>query len=186
MPRPTKLTAPVAEKIALAIKGCASYKAAAEHAGVSRASFNAWMARGRSELSRLEAATDALEALPKRARSAAARKARMAAQRAAQPHPDELRYLDFLDTITQADAQAQVRAAAQIAAAGADEWRANAWLLERRDPETFGPPQARVALEGSETGAPLVSIVAVDAQDPETRRLAHELLARAAGRAQPD
>lgn len=186
MPRPTKLTAPVTAAIALAVQGCASYRAAAGNAGVSEASLHAWMARGRTERRRLETATGALEALPKRARTLAARKARMAAQKAAQPIPEELRFLEFLERIEHADSQAQVRAAAQIAQAGAEEWRANAWLLERRDPGTFGPPKARVALEGSEEGRPLVSIVAVDAGDPVTRSLAHALLERQAGRAHPD
>lgn len=182
MPRPTKLTDPVAVAIAAAVSSCASLRAAAGAAGVSEASLHAWMARGRSERARLEAATGELEALP-RARSAVARKARMAAQKAAQPVPGELRYLEFLERIEHADADAQVLAAERIASAGVDEWRAAAWLLERRDPATFGPPKARVAVEGSGDGGPLVSIVAGDATDPETRRLAHELLARQAGRA---
>src|SRR5205814_6946666 len=135
-----KLTPHVADQIVLAVKGCAAFKAAAAHVGVSETTFHAWMARGRAERDRLEAAQRQLEELPKRPRTEAARKARARAQRDAQPQPSELPYLTFVDRIEQADGEAQVRSAALIAA-GADSWRANAWLLERRDAASFGSPK---------------------------------------------
>jgi hypothetical protein len=162
VPRPSKLTTWVADQIALAVKGAASFKAAAELAGVAERSLHAWRARGRAERERLESAALALEALPKRARTAQARKARMAAQRAAQPLPDELRYLELDELLEHADAEAQGGAAAQLAAAGANEWRAAAWLLERRDPEHFGPPRARVAVSGVEDGPIALNVSGFD------------------------
>src|SRR5262249_18010275 len=161
----------------LAVKGGASFKAAAELAGVAERTLHAWRARGRAEHERLESATLAWEALPKRARTAQARKARMAAQRAAQPLPDELRYLQLDELLEHADAEAQVRAAAQIAQAGAQEWRAAAWLLERRDPEHFGAPRARVAVAGS-VEAPPVRVTHTLDEEREISDAVRDFLAR--------
>jgi hypothetical protein len=49
--------------------------------------------------------------------------------------------------------------------------------LERRDPEHFGPPQARVAVEGSHPGAPLAVVHTLDAQR-EISDAARDFLAR--------
>jgi integrase len=135
MARPTKLTDSVADKIVLAVRGASTFNAAARFAGVGETTFYRWLSRGRAERLRLERAADELEALPKRVRSERARKARIAALRAAEPKVDELRFLEFVERIEQADGEAQVRAAAQIAAAGATHWRAAAWFLERREPD---------------------------------------------------
>lgn len=49
------------------------------------------------------------------------------------------RFHDFRDTIEKAEADAEVRAVAQIAtAAQAGTWQAAAWWLERRRPDDYG------------------------------------------------
>jgi hypothetical protein len=181
MGRHTKLTEAIVAELELAVNGAASYKLAAEHAGISERTFHAWRTRGRTEQDRLEQAEEHLDRQPAKPRTKKAKAEKAAAIKAARPLPDEEPFLQFLQRIAKANAAAVVRAEAQIAAAAGDDWRAAAWLVERRDP-LYASPKARVQLEGSETGAPLVSIVAVDAGDPETRRLAHALLARRAGR----
>jgi transposase len=157
--RPTKLTETVAADIALAVADGATFKAAAGRAGVGERTYREWMARGRSERERLEAAQRELALLPKRARSAAAKKAKQAMQRAAQPRATELPFLDLLERAERADDTAQVRAVAQITAAGATDWRAAAWLLERRDPANYSA-RSRVAVEGA--GAPVKLAVGSD------------------------
>lgn len=62
-------------------------------------------------------------------------------------------------------------------------------VYERLLDRIYGKPRQALELAGdpaSETPIPLVSIVAGDASDPVTRRLAHALLARQAGRAERD
>jgi hypothetical protein len=56
------------------------------------------------------------------------------------------------EQVEQAEAALQVRLASQIQQAGTGDWRASAWLLERRFPREFGraqaaavPPDAAVA-----------------------------------------
>jgi hypothetical protein len=156
MARPTKLTEPIAKQIELAVRDGASYRVAAKHAGVSERTFHRWMTRGQDEQERIEAA-----------------EAREASERSCCPRRAEKSFWQFWQRIEQADAEAQVRAAAQISAAAAKDWRAAAWLLERRDPATFGPPQARLSVEGVAEAPP---IVAVD--DEEAADAAHEFLRR--------
>jgi transposase len=137
MPRPSKLTDAVVDQIVIAVKGMSTFKVAAQYAGVGETTFYRWVSRGRAECRRLAVATDQLDALPKRPRSEKARKVRLAALRAAQPRAAELPYLEFVERIERADAEAQVRAAAQIAAAGAKHWRACAvrlmfWFRRKR------------------------------------------------------
>jgi hypothetical protein len=103
--------------------------------------------------------------------------ARARAQRDAQPQPSELPYLTFADRVEQADGEAQVRSAALIAA-GADSWRANAWLLERRDAASFGSPKHRGAVNGSSGAAPAPTSAGPRdlVRDKATSDAAHEFL----------
>ena len=103
-----------AEAIALAVSAGASYRAAAQSAGVAESTLHSWLARGRAE------------------------------QGATKRAPGEQSYVLFVDAVEEAAARAEVRTAALIAKAAETDWRAAAWLLERRDPETFGPPRQRL------------------------------------------
>lgn len=55
------------------------------------------------------------------------------------------------------------------------------FLLKARKPEVYRENTHRVELTGAEGGAP-IEVLQVDEFDAETRKLAHDLLARAAGR----
>lgn len=108
MARPSKLTPRLRERIALAVSSGASYRAAAASAGVAESTLHLWLARGRAE-------------------QGAARRAR-----------GEARYVLLVEAVEQASARAEVRAAALFSRAAENDWRAAAWFLERRDPQTFG------------------------------------------------
>jgi hypothetical protein len=98
-----------------AISGGASYSAAAQGAGLSPSTLHSWLARGRAE-----------------------RDAR---------HPDrtERAYVRLVEAVERASAGAEVAAAMVITtAANKGDWRAALAFLERRDPETWGPPRLRV------------------------------------------
>lgn len=97
MGRPPKLTPEVQGEIVNAIVAGATYKAAAEYAGVSYESFNLWMKR-----------------------------------------PGRM-YLQFSQAVTRANARARVNLLARIQQSAKDgDWRAAAWILERRFRDEYG------------------------------------------------
>ncbi|MBD2076215.1 hypothetical protein H6F86_20510 [Phormidium sp. FACHB-592] len=55
-------------------------------------------------------------------------------------------FRDFYSAVTNAIAQAEISTAAHIKGAGKDDWRASAWLLERRHPDRWSNTQ-RVKIE---------------------------------------
>jgi hypothetical protein len=79
---------------------------------------------------------------------------------------------ELLEAVEQAAARAKVRAAAQIAKAAEADWRAAAWFLERRDPETFGPPTARLEHSGPDGGPMTLDALGIDLDRLSDRDLA--------------
>jgi transposase len=116
MARPVLIEPERAKRIADLILAGNNAETAAMACGVSRASYYAWMARGRAE-------RDRLDADPK-----------------SKPKLSEAIYLEFLDTIEKAKAEAEARLVVLIqkAAQTPRTWQAAAWLLERRDPKNWG------------------------------------------------
>jgi hypothetical protein len=66
------------------------------------------------------------------------------------------RYFDFLERYTRARGKAQDAAVERIRRVGADDWRAEAWLLERMHPADFSLKQA-LELSGKDGGPVAVS-----------------------------
>ena len=58
-------------------------------------------------------------------------------------------YLEFLDALARAEAQGASRLLAQIRLHAATDWRAAAWVLERRHPDDYGK---RAEVTGKEGG----------------------------------
>ena len=113
--RPTDLTPQAQAKIVLAIVGGNDNKVAAAHAGIGESTFYAWLDRGRKEL------------------------ARLAASSRAKPKASETPFVEFLEAIQKAQADAETRNVALIAKAAQDgTWTAAAWWLERKYPERWG------------------------------------------------
>jgi transposase-like protein len=152
--RPSKLTPALRGRIALAVSGGASLRAAAQVSGVADSTLRSWLARGRSE-----------QGARKRARG-------------------ELPYVELLEAVERAGARAEVRAAALIAKAAETDWRAAAWYLERRDPETFGPPKLALEHTGVDGGPVKLDGLGLDLSKLSDRDLA--ALQRIAGRASSD
>lgn len=162
MARPTKLTPVVREKIVLAVAGGSSYRAAALYAGVADSTFREWLARGR--VARLDRGAGK----PRRT------------QRAAKRDRREAPYVELLQSVEEAGARAEVRAAGLLAKAAETDWRAAAWFLERRDPQTFGQ---RMALEhtGADGGPIELAGLALDLSKCSDAEL--EMLQKVANRA---
>ena len=68
-------------------------------------------------------------------------------------------YGDFADRFARAEEHLEVGCVAEIRAAARHpqrpDWRADAWLLERRFPQVWGPPEQRVQHMGAD-GEPLI------------------------------
>jgi hypothetical protein len=104
----TKLTPERQEIIVGALEAGNYDEVAAQAAGISKASFYNWLNRGQAELERVEAAPNA------------------------KVRQGEQPLIDFFDVVTRAKAQAEPEMVARIRELGERDWRALAWMLERR------------------------------------------------------
>jgi len=94
--------------------------------GISEATFYNWMSRGLIEKERLNTIANA------------------------KPKPEEKIYLEFLESVTRARAEAVAKKVAVISsAAGQGDWKASAWWLERQVPEEFGKIERQEILSQS-------------------------------------
>ena len=84
---------------------------------IAESTFYHWMSRGMTERDRLATIPDA------------------------RPKPEEKIYLEFLESLTRARAEAIAKKVAVISSAASQgDWKASAWWLERQVPEEFGKP----------------------------------------------
>jgi transposase len=114
MARPSKLNAERIATIGAVLAGANSLKTSAKAAGISESTLSAWCAKGRQERARLEANP----------------KARMKAS--------EKLFVELSETVDKSVAQADVTLVGIVRNAAVDDWKAASWLLERRDPKTWG------------------------------------------------
>lgn len=120
--RPSLLTEDVATELLRALRVGATVEVACAHAGISESTYYAWCQRGRA------AAAIRDEVGP-----------------AAVP-PLEQRYLDFLEGLPRAMANAEVSLLARMHEHARERWNPAAWLLEHRYPERYaGPRRLEVA-----------------------------------------
>lgn len=83
------------------------------------------------------------------------------------------------DSIEKAEAEAEVRFAAQVARAATNgTWQAAAWWLERRRPSDFAL-RSRVEMTGKD-GGPIESVSITDDLSPDVKRRLRDRLSRAA------
>ncbi len=114
--RPTALLEQVKEQALLDyIRIGTPVRKAVTASGIAEKTFYNWMSRGMSERERLSMTPNAKE------------------------NPSEVIFLQFLQRVEQARAEAIAKKVAVIAKSGNDgDWRAAAWWLERQVPEEFG------------------------------------------------
>lgn len=111
--RPTLLDDDRLERISNALRDGASIENASRAAGIHRATYHNWMERGRNERDRIAAGLEVDE--------------------------NETPFLDFLDNIEKAQAEAAVNFIGEIANhARNGTWQAAAWILERKFPREWG------------------------------------------------
>jgi len=102
------------ELINLIVLGLPVNKAVAM-VSIAESTFYKWMSRGMVERDRLATIPDA------------------------KPKPEEKIYLEFLESLTRARAEAIAKKVAVVSSAASQgDWKASAWWLERQVPEEFG------------------------------------------------
>ena len=120
--RPSKLTPELQERICEAIRAGNYIETSAARVGINKTTLYNWLTKGGREVTRVEAGL------------AKGRRCKVTAK--AQP------YVDFLDAIKRAEADAEARDVAIIAKAALKQWQAAAWRLERKHYSRWGRRQA--------------------------------------------
>jgi hypothetical protein len=109
--RPTDCTPELAQRLAAAIRLGLPYERACEAVGIHYATMRRWIQRAEAE------------------------DARLADNPKARPRASEQVFCDFRDTVSRAEAAGELENAARVFEAGkGGDWRAAAWILERRHP----------------------------------------------------
>jgi hypothetical protein len=152
-----------------ALRAGATVEDAAASAGVGTSSYYRWIERGAAEQERVDAAHEALEALPPKA----SKKRRRDAEKACEPHPDEEVFRSFREAATRARAQARVHAVTVLQRHMKDDWRAAAFFLERQDRVNWGK-QVDLTHRG-DSDSPVAVNVGVGVSD-EVTGAAHDFL----------
>ena len=147
--RPTALLEEVKEQTLLDyIRIGTPIRKAVTASGIAEKTFYNWMTRGMAERERLSLLPDAKE------------------------NPTEVIFLQFLQRVEQARAEAITKKVAVIAKAGNEgDWRAAAWYLERQAPEDFGKTD-RFEIGGTNGEAIKVQVEMGDLEDKIAKVLA--------------
>jgi hypothetical protein len=133
MARPTRLNEEKMLQIAQLISAGNFAEVAAQASGISKATYYNWIVRGKTERDRMEV------------------------ENKANPKASERPYVEFMDAIEKARAEAEARMILVIGKAANDtkSWQAAAWWLERVFPQKYGKI-TRTEISGPE-GAPIQS-----------------------------
>jgi hypothetical protein len=113
--RPTSCTPELAQRLAGAIRLGLPYERACQAVGLHYSTMRRWIQRAEAE------------------------DARLTENSKARPRASEQVFREFRDTISRAEAAGELENAARVFEAGeAGDWRAAAWILERRHPARWG------------------------------------------------
>jgi hypothetical protein len=130
------LTTQQREMVIQALQVGCPVKHAAMAAGIPNSTFAGWITNGRAELHRREQGDEPNPA-----------------------HDDWCKLVTDVDTAIATGAVSQVVSIQRAANAG--RWQAAAWLLSRRHPEEWGPPEQRIQIgQTTEDVSPRESIMA--------------------------
>ena len=118
MARPTKLTPEVEERLVHAISVGATYKDACACAGISYQTFLNWKKRAQRVMEQME-------------------------ERGTEPEEITDQFVEFFDHIKKAQGEAAMGWLTTINKAARRDWKAAAWMLERRYPESYDRKRLR-------------------------------------------
>lgn len=151
MSRPTLLTPDRVRRITELVAAGNDQETAALAAGISKSTHFAWMARGRIEADRL------------------------AANPRLKVKASEAPFVEYLEAVQKARAEAEARLVLLVAKAAQEPktWQAAAWLLERRDPQRWGRV-TRTELTGK-GGGPVKQETTTTLSDADLAALADRL-----------
>ena len=119
------MTPEVQERIVSAIRAGNYLETAAAYAGVTTQTLHSWRVRATKERESIASGNKARE--------------------------NESKFLDFLDAVERARAEAEVRTVALIQQAAPNSWQAAAWYLERSHPKRWARRE-KVEMSGPEGG----------------------------------
>lgn len=119
------MTPEVQERIVSAIRAGNYLETAAAYAGVTTQTLHSWRVRATKERESIASGNEARE--------------------------NESKFLDFLDAVERARAEAEVRTVALIQQAAPNSWQAAAWYLERSHPKRWARRE-KVEMSGPEGG----------------------------------
>jgi hypothetical protein len=164
---PAKITLDRLQKLVGYVSNGLAISSAASAVGISGNTAFVWQRRGKLEIVRVDDLTgeDSLEQIPT-----------LEEHWPTKNHwtdvpedfdPVEWPFVVFALALEKAKSVFESRALTVISQAMTKNWQAAAWLLERKMPEQYGRPEARlrIAHEGSEAGSPVavdVSVVSAD------------------------
>lgn len=132
------------EAIATMLRAGAYVDDACRAVGIHRATFYNWMQRGNIQRERLNAGLDVEE--------------------------NETQYLDFLDTVEEADAEGIISHVMNIDnSAKNGTWQASAWILERKQPKKWGRYD-RTEITGAD-GGPIQINVSTEELERKVNRI---------------
>ena len=136
--RRTKLNPEIAKAVVEAITAGNTHSVACDYAGISESAFYNWIKRGRDAVE----AVDSDEEIP----------------------DSELIYVEFMEGVKKATANAVARNVLIIQKAAKRSWQAAAWWLERRFPQDFGRVDRHKLEHSGDVG---ITINYIDATDHE-------------------
>lgn len=143
--RKTLLTPETVETITRYLKDGGYVDHACTAVGIGKSTYYSWLERGRKEADRRAAGLE--------------------------PDENETQYLEFMDTVEKAQAEAAVSLIGEIANhARNGTWQAAAWILERKFPRQWGRFD-RAEVSGPEGGA-----VKIDVSSEELERKVKRIL----------
>jgi transposase len=111
--QPTKLTPERMNAIVTMLEAGGYIEEACEAVGIGRSTYYSWLSRGQEESDRINAGME--------------------------PNPKETPFLEFLNTVSKANAEGIMGHVLNIDRAAKDgTWQASAWILERKQPHKWG------------------------------------------------